>query len=89
MKKLLILLMMIYLLPAKADVLLDIINGKYEFSSNTSYESLEESDEQLGSGDNEPEHYSWDNLYPCHYCGIEVIVDPYAETSQDEILFDY
>ena len=38
---LILLLMMIYLLPAKADVLSDIINGKYDFESDISYEEEE------------------------------------------------
>jgi hypothetical protein len=81
---------MILMMPAKADVLLDIINGNYakyevvvDSEANDSYEN------QHGNSDSEPQHYSWDNLYLCNYCGIEVIVDPYAEQSKDEILFDY
>ena len=83
MKKLLILLMMIFLLPAKADMLSDIFNN---ISQNTS--SIEDTEQNCDRGDDNdefgsdssgPEHYSWDNLYLCHYCGIEIIIDPYAE----------
>lgn len=89
MKKLLILIFMVAMTQARADVLLDIMNGmKFEFYvPQQNVEQFNEYEPSSGSG--EPEHYSWDNLYPCHYCGIEIIVDPYAETSQDEILFDY
>ena len=62
---------MIYLLPAKADMLLDIMYGTYDFSEEVSYESEEKEDEA--------EIYHWDNLYLCTYCyDTEVIIDPYG-----------
>lgn len=74
---------MIYLLPAEADILSDIINGTYEEPSNISYES-----EDIGENhdlDN-GEIYHWDDLYLCTYCyDTEVILDPYG--SEDEIGF--
>jgi hypothetical protein len=77
---LILILMMIYLLPAKADILLDIINGTYEEPSDISYEPYE--DHGLDNG----EHYSWDNLYLCTYCyDTEVILDPYG--SENEVGF--
>ena len=83
MKSILILIVMIYLLPAKADVLLDIIYGKYEEPLDISYKHEEpEEDHGLDNG----EHYSWDNLYLCTYCyDTEVILDPYG--SDNEIRF--
>lgn len=85
MKKLLILLMMIYLLPAKADILLDIMNGMYEepLSISDKTEDYEE-DHGIDNG----EAYHWDDLYLCTYCyNTEVIIDPYG--SEDEIRFSY
>lgn len=83
MKSMIILWMMIYLLPAKADILLDIINGTYEEPSNISYEPEDpEEDHDLDNG----EAYHWDNLYLCTYCyDTEVIIDPYG--SEDEVRF--
>lgn len=80
MKMVLILILMMS--PAKADMLLDIMLGNYNTSSE---EAVVENDyeHEYGNSSGEPEHYSWDNLYPCHYCGIEVIVDPYADNSLD------
>jgi len=80
MKIVLILILMTN--TAKADLLLDIMLGNY---SEQTEEAITESDyeHEYGNSGGEPEHYSWDNLYPCHYCGIEVIVDPYAESSSD------
>lgn len=66
---------------ARADLLLDIMLGNYEPTEQTIAES--DYEHEYGNSGGEPEHYSWDNLYPCHYCGIEVIVDPYAENSSD------
>lgn len=78
MKAILILLMMIYLLPAKADILSDIINGKYEEKEDISYEEPSE-DHDLDNG----EYYSWDNLYLCTYCyDTEVIIDPYEDFTE-------
>jgi hypothetical protein len=75
--------MMIYLLPAKADILLDIINGTYEEPSDISYEPEEpHEDHGLDNG----EIYHWDNLYLCTYCyDTEVILDPYG--SENEVGF--
>lgn len=85
MKKLLILLMMIFLLPARADILLDIMNGTYPELSNTSY-GPEEPEEDYSTDNGEA--YHWDNLYLCTYCyNTEVIIDPYG--SEDEIGFSY
>ena len=83
MKSMMILWMMIYLLPAKADILLDIINGKYEEPLSISYEPEDpEEDNSLDNG----EAYHWDNLYLCTYCyDTEVILDPYG--SENEIGF--
>lgn len=85
MKKLLIVIMMIYLLPAKADILLDIMNGTYPEVSNTS-NNCEESynEEQYGNSGGDAEHYSWDNLYLCNYCDIEIIIDPYATIEESD-----
>jgi hypothetical protein len=83
MKSIMILWTMIYLLPAKADILSDIINGIYEEPSNISYEP-EEPEEDYGMDNGEA--YHWDNLYLCTYCyDTEVILDPYG--SEDEIGF--
>lgn len=80
MKAILILLMMIYLLPARADILSDIINGKYEETEEISYEPTEDHD--LDNG----EVYHWDDIYLCTYCyDTEVILDPYG--SDDEVGF--
>lgn len=85
MKKLLILLMMIYLLPAKADILLDIMNGNYPELSNRPNNREESYDEeQYGSDSGDAEHYSWDNLYLCNYCDIEIIIDPYATIEESD-----
>lgn len=86
MKSLLILIMMIYLLPARADILSDIINGNYDFSSDITYEKEDlEEDHGLDNG----EYYSWDNLYLCTYCyDTEVIIDPYASSNND-VWFSY
>jgi hypothetical protein len=80
---LILILMMIYLLPAKADILLDIINGTYEEPSDISYEPEEpHEDHGLDNG----EAYHWDNLYLCTYCyDTEVILDPYG--SENEVGF--
>ena len=79
-----ILILMILTLPVRADILLDIINGKYEEPSDISYKDYES--EYLGEdhGLDNGEHYSWDNLYLCSLCGIEVIVDPYADMGLEE-----
>ena len=81
--KAIILLMMICLLPARADILSDIINGKYEETEDISSEEPSE-DHDLDNG----EVYHWDNLYLCTYCyDTEVILDPYG--SDDEVgLYD-
>jgi hypothetical protein len=78
-----IFLMMICLLPAKADMLSDIINGKYEEAENISYEEPSE-DHDMDNG----EVYHWDDIYLCTYCyDTEVILDPYG--SDDEVgLYD-
>ena len=83
MKSMMILWMMIYLLPAKADILLDIINGKYEEPLSISYEPEDiGEDHDLDNG----EAYHWDALYLCTYCyDTEVILDPYG--SENEIGF--
>lgn len=71
---------MICLLPAKADVLSDIINGKYEFISDISYEKPVDLGEDHGLDNGE--YYSWDNLYLCTYCyDTEVILDPYGSNN--------
>ena len=81
MKAILILLMMIYLLPARADILSDIINGKYEETEDISYEEPSE-DHDLDNG----EVYHWAEIYLCTYCyDTEVILDPYG--SDDEVGF--
>lgn len=81
MKSIMILMMMIYLLPARADILSDIINGKYEETEDISYEEPSE-DHDLDNG----EVYHWDNIYLCTYCyDTEVILDPYG--SDDEVGF--
>jgi len=86
MKSILILTVMIFLLPAKADVLLDIINGKYEFISDISYEEPIDLGEDHGLDNGE--HYSWDNLYLCTYCyDTEVILDPYG--SKNDVWLGY
>lgn len=73
---------MIYLLPAKGDILSDIFNGKYEEPSEISYEPESSGeDHDLDNG----EVYHWDDLYLCTYCDTEVIVDPYG--LEDEIGF--
>ena len=74
MRTFLILWVIIYLLPARADILLDIMNGNYQVSEDISYEEDLGEDHGLDNG----EHYSWDNLYLCSYCqNPEVIIDPY------------
>lgn len=84
MKTILILMMLLFLLPAKADILLDIMNGIYEEPSNISYEDNIGEDHGLDNG----EHYSWDNLYLCTYCyDTEVIIDPYS--SKNDVWLDY
>lgn len=76
-----IFLMMICLLPARADMLSDIINGKYEETEGISYEEPSE-DHDIDNG----EVYHWDDLYLCTYCyDTEVILDPYG--SDDEVGF--
>ena len=81
MKSIMILMMMICLLPARADILSDIINGKYEETEDISYEEPSE-DHDLDNG----EVYHWDNLYLCTYCyDTEVILDPYG--LDDEVGF--
>lgn len=35
--------------------------------------------------DIEAAHDSWDNLYLCQYCDLEVIVDPYADIREDGV----
>jgi hypothetical protein len=77
---LILILMMIYLLPAKADILLDIINGTYEEPSDITYEPEEpHEDHALDNG----EVYHWDNLYLCTYCyDTEVILDPYGSENE-------
>jgi hypothetical protein len=81
--KAIILLMMICLLPVRADILSDIINGKYEETEDISYEEPSE-DHDLNNG----EIYHWDDIYLCTYCyDTEVILDPYG--SDDEVgLYD-
>jgi hypothetical protein len=81
--KAIILLMMICLLPVRADILSDIINGKYEETEDISYEEPSE-DHELNNG----EIYHWDDIYLCTYCyDTEVILDPYG--SDDEVgLYD-
>jgi hypothetical protein len=88
---------MTFLLPAKADILLDIMNNNYqnvfgimnkdyEDVPDTTYEEYKNlrEDHDLDNG----EAYSWDNLYLCTYCyDTEVIIDPYG--SNDEIWFGY
>lgn len=82
MKSIAILWMMIYLLPAKADILSDIINGKYEETEDIPYEEDLGENHDLDNG----EVYHWDNLYLCTYCyDTEVILNPYG--SEDEIGF--
>jgi hypothetical protein len=79
--KAIILLMMICLLPVRADILSDIINGKYEETEDISYEEPSE-DHELDNG----EIYHWDDIYLCTYCyDTEVILDPYG--SDDEVGF--
>lgn len=84
MRTTIILWMMIFLLPAKADILSDIFNGKYDVPEDISYESTETDlgeDHGLDNG----EHYSWDDLYLCSYCyDTEVIIDPYGNMGQPE-----
>ncbi len=78
MKTFLILAILLFLLPVKADVLLDIMNGKYmnySYSEEKQQEEIYEED----SSENNGEHYSWDNLYLCSYCyETEVIINPYS-----------
>lgn len=79
MKALLILILMIWMLQAKSDILSDIINGVYEEPEDISYINLGE-DHGLDNG----EVYHWDDLYLCTYCyDTEVILDPYG--SNDEV----
>ena len=86
MNSMMILWMMIYLLPAKADILLDIINGKYEEPLSISYEPEEPEEAGEDQGLDNGEAYHWDNLYLCTYCyDTEVIIDPYG--SEDEVRF--
>jgi hypothetical protein len=84
MKTMMIIWMMIFLLPAEADILSDIFNGKYEEPEAISYEpqeTFEEEDHGLDNG----EHYTWDDLYLCTYCyDTEVIIDPYGDMGLDE-----
>ena len=72
--KFLFLLMLFVSGQASADVLLDIMMGRYE---EPKVVESEESDEN-------GEHYSWDNLYLCQYCDTEIVVDPYGETYPPE-----
>lgn len=81
MKIVLMMTMILTTSTARADLLLDIMLGNYDVPEQTTAES--DYEHEYGNSSGEPEHYSWDNLYPCHYCGIEVIVDPYAESSSD------
>ena len=86
MRTILILWILLYLLPAKADFLLDIMNGNYEEISTIS--DVEEIDIGEDHGLDNGEHYSWDNLYLCTYCyDTEVIIDPYG--SKDDVWFSY
>ncbi len=81
--KLILMTMAICLLPARADILLDIMNGVYQ-------EPLDITDDcdNEESDSSEAEHYSWDNLYLCTYCyDTEVIIDPYR--SENEVGFSY
>ena len=81
-------MMTTFLQPVKADMLSDIINGRFDFSSNIFQE--EEDSKELGEdhGLDNGEYYSWDDLYLCTYCyDTEVIIDPYG--SNDEIWFGY
>jgi hypothetical protein len=74
-------MMMICLLPVRADILSDIINGKYEETEDISYEEPSE-DHDLDNG----EIYHWDDIYLCTYFyDTEVILDPYG--SNDEVGF--
>ena len=74
-------MMMTCLLPVRADILSDIINGKYEETEDISYEEPSE-DHDLDNG----EIYHWDDIYLCTYCyETEVILDPYG--SNDEVGF--
>lgn len=90
MKTFFILAVLMFLLPAKADMLSDIINGKYNYPSDT-YDKEEEDEEEYARSDYEAangEHYSWDNIYLCSYCyDTEVIINPYS--SNNDVLFSY
>jgi hypothetical protein len=85
--KLLILLLLLSPM-AQADILYDIMFGSSVWNSPSA--DLENSRDNQDSTDDfdeygdEAEHYSWDNLYLCHWCGVEVIVDPYADAPEEE-----
>jgi hypothetical protein len=83
--KLLFAFVMLTPMTLKADVLLDIMMGRYNPPAPVEYQrdSYEEEEYEHGhdypSDDSaEPEVYHWDNIYLCKWCDVEIIVDPYS-----------
>ena len=87
MKTILFMILMIQTTYCKADMLSDLFNSIYTPVYNYDKipsEVVNESNE-LGEdhGLDNGEHYSWDNIYLCQYCDIEVISDPYGDSQSD------